>query len=99
MRLTTVEEIADDVLLHLSKDEQDILRATPEHGIGGYHLSLGMAIRNRYGLWEDHPLTKNWIDNPEQRHYSHGCDCSPDHPDAVSNAILQQVWRKLQITH
>lgn len=49
-----------------------------------YHMNLGRYIRNKYSLWNI-PWT------PEIRD---GVDYSPFHPDAVSNTIIAEVWKK-----
>lgn len=51
-----------------------------------YHMDLGMFIRNKYNLW-----SIPWTPVIDQ---FHGCDCSPYHPDSVSNTIIQEVWKK-----
>lgn len=49
-----------------------------------YHHSLGRWVRNTYKLWE-----APWL--PEIR--DDGCDYSPNHPDAISMRIIEQVWK------
>ncbi len=47
-----------------------------------YHMSLGLTIRNRWGLWADSALAK----------YMRGLGFT--HPDGMSSAILATFWRK-----
>jgi hypothetical protein len=51
-----------------------------------YHSSLGRAIRNEFGLWEN-PWTPELVD---------GIDESPLHPDAISMRVIEAVWIKMQ---
>jgi hypothetical protein len=57
-----------------------------EDQLYGYHHGLGTHIRNHFGLWE-HP----W--EPELRE---GVDYSPNHPDAISMAIIERVHQELR---
>lgn len=54
-----------------------------------YHSTLGRNIRNIYSLfsipWE--PVMKN------------GTDVSPDHPDAVSMRVIEEVHKRLTHPH
>jgi hypothetical protein len=70
---------------------------TQRSSLSRYHLSLGMAIRNHFGLWDpSHPLTQHWHQNPDCRDIVDGVDYSEDHPDAVSSAIMRAMWDQLQ---
>lgn len=46
-----------------------------------FQSHLGRYIRNRYGFWKH-----EW--KPEIRN---GIDCSPQHPDAISAAIIKKL--------
>lgn len=47
-----------------------------------YHNTVGQNIRNEFNLWE-----KEWIPEIED-----GVDVSPDHPDAISLRVMEEVW-------
>lgn len=47
-----------------------------------YHMSLGMWMRNNWGLWGDSDLAK-WFHNREVHH-----------PDDMSGIILDSYWRQ-----
>jgi len=53
-------------------------------------------IRNRYSLWHESPLTKNWRDNPESRSIVSGIDCSEDHPDNISSTIFDICLERIK---
>ncbi len=53
-----------------------------EDGMIKYHFSLGLNIRNGWGLWAGSPLAK----------YMQGLGIT--HPDHMSGVILETFWRK-----
>ena len=59
---------------------------TPEDKLIRYHHSLGQDIRNEFGLWSD-----KW-----EPKIVEGVDMSEDHPDAISQKIIVEVWRRVQ---
>ena len=53
-----------------------------------FHLTAGMGIRNRFGLWDkENPHTVNDAEPNEQGIVDH-----PRHPDNLSGAILEALW-------
>jgi hypothetical protein len=66
--------------------QKKIFKDTKQECLVLYHDSLGRNIRNHFKLWE----TK-WT--PEIRD---GIDYSPNHPDAISQRIIEAVWDKVQ---
>jgi hypothetical protein len=92
--MMTHEEIIDDlydaIINEWSNDTIREFASTPLKDLVKFHHDLGMQIRNYYKLWEI-----PW--EPEMKEYMGAmCDCSPYHPDAVSNTIIQEVWKRLQ---
>lgn len=73
----------DEILEDLIKNEYShtILNNKKENLIRLHHY-LGRMIRNNYGLWE-HP----W--EPEIKN---GVDCSPHHPDSISQRIIEKLY-------
>jgi hypothetical protein len=53
-----------------------------------FHSGLGTYIRNYFRLWD-----AQWTPD-----ITDGVDYSPDHPDAVSMAVIEEVWTRLQHT-
>jgi hypothetical protein len=69
-----------------SEEDQTEFFLAPIHGesLIRFHHSLGRYIRNKYNLWE-----LKW--NPV---LVNGVDHSPYHPDAVSQTIVEEVWKR-----
>ena len=55
-----------------------------------YHHSFGRYIRNEYGLWNS-----TWTPEIDEE----GVDCSPNHPDAISMDIIEQIWERYRNQH
>lgn len=67
----------------LPQGTKDKMRAGSEDNMAEYHLSLGMWMRNNWGLWKGLTLAK-WF----SQHDIH-------HPDDMSGIILTSYWRHL----
>jgi len=59
-------------------------------------INFTMWIRNKYGLWHDHPLTERWR-KEETNDLRNGTDHSIDHPDNISEIIKDRVLEELRI--
>ena len=81
----TVDEIAADILGKWAFPVREEFKNTPFDKLIQYHHGFGTAIRNEYKLWE-----RKWI--PELRY---GVDFSPEHPDQISQTIIETMWHKL----
>lgn len=80
----TVDAAADEALSWLSAEQKSEFRAMSKEQLYEYHFGVGMAIRNRFGLWNDNwPLLQS------------ACD-TRCHPDDASGVILERMWRTLQ---
>jgi hypothetical protein len=68
-----------------AEEDQTAFFLAPLHGesLIRFHHSLGRHIRNKYNLWQ-----LKW--NPE---IIDDVDHSPYHPDAVSQIIIEEVWK------
>ena len=96
MFLHSIQAYADQITDEIDKQSQQALRNIQVGELHRLHSSWGRAIRNEFGLWQaDHPLTKNWHNNPDGRDIQDGIDCSNDHPDRVSMLIMLAVWKKV----
>lgn len=67
----------------------EIAKATGD--MGAFHHTMGMALRNEFGLWK---AKCPWTDSVEC--LINGVDYNPFHPDAVSGRILEAVWCRAQ---
>jgi hypothetical protein len=94
----SVRELAEDIVSRMEEKDKQFLRETVPNrkAMGHYHFSVGMGIRNNYGLWdESHPLTQQWFydrKSGSKIHLKDGVDCHPNHPDNISGRILEHVW-------
>lgn len=83
-----VEKIAEDVCIWISRmsehDRNEFMQCNKEDLIV-YHSTLGRDIRNIFKLWQT-----EW-----DSEIVNGVDCSRNHPDALSMAIIEKVWEKL----
>ena len=81
------EHIKKEVLKWLNaapKDNQIAFKTCPFDKLIQYHSTLGRSIRNIFGLWEN-----KWVPQLED-----GIDVSPDHPDFISQRIIEDVWKE-----
>ena len=87
-RFMTEDEIVVDLCQHrLGKHILDTIKTTSrEKVVVSFHFTLGMWIRNKYGLWNsNNPLVQG------EPQIKDGIDYSPHHPDAVSGRIIEKV--------
>ena len=47
----TIDEAAERLLTELSEKEKERLKNTPEDELIVFHFSLGIFVRNHFGLW------------------------------------------------
>jgi hypothetical protein len=100
MSTQTIEDIVADILKHLPEEDKAFFRRMPQDGKQLFDQmalsSFGTWIRNKYGLWHDHPLTERWRkEGPSD--LRDGIDYSPDHPDSISAIIIDRVLEELRI--
>ena len=85
-----IEDVHKRIMTEWSEDDKNSFFKTEWDGtsLTSYHHWLGRWIRNNYNLW-----SIPW--EPEMKEV-HGCmcDCSPYHPDQVSQTIIEKVWLK-----
>ncbi|MDL1971045.1 MAG: hypothetical protein LWW94_08765 [Candidatus Desulfofervidaceae bacterium] len=68
----------------MSEGEKEQFKNTPENKLTIFHFSMGIFIRNSFGLWAGN-LCQG--DNKEAYY--------PIHPDDISSAIIKRAWEKL----
>jgi hypothetical protein len=84
-----ISYMADEVLGWLRKmpaDVEEDFKSVAEHDLIQYHHTLGRNIRNHFKLWEN-----EWTPTGDDT-----VDTSPEHPDAVSMAVIREVWKRVQ---
>jgi len=81
----TVEEAVNRLIQEMSEEDRETLKNTPEKDLIMYHFSLGMWVRNEFGLWQgNEELLKS-------------CATKEPfiHPDDASSIIIEELWKKL----
>jgi hypothetical protein len=78
----TVDEAVARVLTELDETQKAQVRDTKEQDLISFHYSLGLMIRNEFGLRKGNKSLK--------------ADCHADDPDDASFVIVKVVWQKLQ---
>lgn len=78
----TVAVAVKRLLAILTGEQKLMLALTPEDDLVDLHFTLGLAIRNAFGLHE--PGNKLLV------------DCGTVHPDDASGVIIKELWKKLQ---
>lgn len=84
-----IQEIIDAVhkeTASWTQEDRTEFFMSPYNGstLSRYHHSLGRYIRNKFNLWTI-PWEPELID---------GIDYSPYHPDAISQTIIEEVWKR-----
>lgn len=87
-----INEVHSTILREWSEEtlNEFFITGWSDSSLSKYHMNLGQYIRNKYNLWEI-----PWEPVMEEFHGCM-CDCSPYHPDAVSNTIIKEVWKRGQ---
>jgi hypothetical protein len=81
----SVDAAVDTLLAGLSPSDRDRLRKTPEDSLWSLHFTLGLDIRNQYGLWRGNvALLTSCGEHP------------PYVPDHCSGLIIKRAWERLQ---
>lgn len=70
-----------------SPEGQEQFLSSSKKSLIMYHHSVGRDIRNQFRLWES-----TWDPQLDDQ----GIDNSPDHPDAISMAVIEAVWERLR---
>lgn len=79
----TVQEAVQFLLEDIPKEYLQHIAAAPEENLAEYHLTLGMQIRNGYGLWGENQELLSSI--------GYGLDA-----DDASAVIIRALWEELQ---
>jgi len=80
----TVDEAVHDLMSKLSTIDKLDIRWTAEKNLIQFHFSLGLTIRNQYGLWKGN-----------DKLILSACG-GPCHPDDASMKIIEALWRELR---
>ena len=86
----TVKEAVDVLLEELSKEDLEMIKNKKKDDLGDFHFSLGMYIRNEFGLWgENEDLFYDCFGAKKG-------ECFLGHPDMASDKIVDALWERLQ---
>jgi hypothetical protein len=81
----SVDAAVDTLLAELSPTDRDRLRTLPEDSLWSLHLTLGLDIRNQYGLWRGNVALLQ------------SCGQKPPYvPDTCSGLIIMRARERLQ---
>jgi len=81
----TIDQAVERLMLILTGEQKATLAALSEDDLITLHFSLGISIRNAFGLHEPNsPLL---------------AACGVWHPDDASGVIIRELWEKLIDTH
>lgn len=94
--LSTIDTIVSDIASKLSEADKVIIANGTLGDAKSLHHSLGTWIRNTYKLWIDNSLTEKWRTDESSHDIRDGVDYSDDHPDQISDYIIEVLWYKLQ---
>lgn len=89
----SVEAIAKDAWSRMDDaDKEDIRNLHNKQDMIKYHHFAGRWIRNFYGLWNPkNRLTRKYFIDGD-KFVRNGINYHPDHPDAVSQRVLDKIW-------
>jgi hypothetical protein len=89
LAVKTEEEIVEELFEYFNKQNENIqesFKSTKKEDLIGLHPTLGRHIRNEYKLWN-----RTWIPLLDE----YRVDVSPDHPDAISQRIIEKLHEKV----
>ena len=91
---SSVSEAVDRLLAELTDDLKEEIRSTPPHELWRYHHSLGLHIRNEFGLWwgNDELLTSCHRARYKNRVTPEGITA-----DDASATIVEALWERLYV--
>ena len=80
----TVDEAVERVLAKLSDSEKESISIMDEGELHQLHFSLGIWIRNNFGLWQGN------------KELLRSCGSEDMHEDDASAIIIKAVWKRLK---
>ncbi len=90
------DEAVNKVISELSEEDKNRLKNTSFDKLIRFHFSLGMWIRNSFGLWKGNKeLARSLVEKFPDRvlklyNFEHV------EPDSASMVIIEEVWKKLR---
>lgn len=88
----TVDEAVEFLLAHLDDEDRKQLSSA---GIGRYHLTTGMLLRNHWSLWKpETPLVQDF--RKRFKLFGHADDVSGVILECLRAAVQGKNWKKVQ---
>lgn len=84
---STVSEAVNLLMEILKEDDKLTLRNSQEDDLIFFHMSLGVWIRNNFGLWDKNNEKKTLLMQ----------SANAKHEDDVSSVIILELWKKLKL--
>ncbi len=88
----TIDEAVDRLMLVLDGEQKIAIATLQEDELFNLHFSLGMAIRNAFGL---HDADSKLLVSINKTMYP-GALYNSVHPDDASGVIIRDLWEKLR---
>ncbi len=80
----SVDQAVEELLRRLDRASREVLRSAGDEGAVEFHFSLGMAVRNSFGLWAGNQALLE--------------DCGHNCPDVASGVIVGRLIQRLRET-
>jgi hypothetical protein len=74
----TLADAVSRIVTKLSDSDKKAIAKMKKKDLVMLHMSMGMGIRNEFGLWQGNDALLE--------------SCGPCHPDDVSGVIIEAVW-------
>lgn len=92
--MESIEDVVQQIIEDISKEDRSYLsrlKGMAEKDLISLHFTLGMGIRNHFGLWTDNDLLKAECAKllTEEGHEE------PNHPDSMSSLIIRRLHANL----
>jgi len=91
-----VDEAIERIISELSEEDKKTLKNSAFNDLIQFHFSLGMWIRNRFGLWNYNKILAASLIEKFPESVIKLYDSKHVEPDSASMVIIEEVWRKLK---
>ncbi len=93
---STLTEAVDRLMSTLSPKQIDAIRHIPHADLITLHFSLGMSIRNTFGLWkENDDLLRACFPDASDPYLR---EIVMHDPDRASGVIVKALWERLRLS-
>jgi len=92
----TVQEAVDHLIADLRYEEKELIQNTDEVDLIQYYFTLGIGIRNEFGLWSGNKELLKSCCSQNKRAVLKFCGSETIAPDDASMVIIEALWRRLR---